>query len=87
MYKHFNLGNKNNKKFKKENIRTIQITIENVRDQINKIKNCQYIYEYIYTYMNKYLLLQKYNIFLFYNYLKILQKLNKFSIINNYLNT
>ena len=59
MYKHFNLGNKNNKKFKKENIRTIQITIENVRDQINKIKNCQYIYEYIYTYMNKYLLLQK----------------------------
>ena len=36
--------------------------------------------------MHKLLLLQKYNIFLFYNYFKILQKLNKFSIINNYLN-
>ena len=53
MYKHINLGNKNNKKFKKENIRTIQNTIDNVGDQMNKIKNCQYIYEYIYTYMNK----------------------------------
>ena len=81
MYKHFNLGNKNNKKFKKKNIRTIQITIENVGDQMNKIKNCQYKYEYIYTYMNKLLLLlQKYNIFLFYNYFKILQKINEFSI-------
>ena len=55
---------------------------------MNKMKIVNiYMNIYIHTYMKKYLLLQKYNIFLFYNYLKILQKLNKFSIINNYLIT